>query len=112
MTWPPPSVVLSAEVLWVEPDTLVMAGHVEVATVDWFTSFTQPDQLGQVAVVNLSAATFLHPAAVVLLLRCAQQVARQDPGRRLQVLGACPGVRASLTMKGLGEVVDLVDLHD
>lgn len=62
--------------------------------------------------MDLSAATFLHPAAVVLLIRCAQQVARQDPGRRVQVLGARPAVRTSLAMKGVGEVVDLVELED
>lgn len=62
--------------------------------------------------MDLSAATFLHPAAVALLLRCAQQVARQNPGRRVQVLGACPPVRASLVMKGVHQVVDLIDLDD
>ncbi|MEJ5946463.1 STAS domain-containing protein [Pseudokineococcus basanitobsidens] len=97
----PPAVAL----MW--PDTLLMAGDVDVSVV---RRFTWSDRLAAVEMVDLSAATSLDTSAVRLLLRCVEQVRRHHPGRRLQVVGASPRVRAALEPCRVDTLVDLVDL--
>ncbi|MEJ5945621.1 hypothetical protein WDZ17_09990 [Pseudokineococcus basanitobsidens] len=86
------------------PHLLVMAGQVDADTVG---SVPGADQLARVRVADLSAATYLHLEAVVLLLRCAQHVDRAHPGRRVRVRGATPRVRQVLQVRGAGVLLDL-----
>lgn len=88
----------------VGPHLLVMTGQVDADAVE---DFTRAHELAHVRVVDLSAATYLHLEAVALLLRCAQQVTRAHPGRRVRLRGLSPRVWQVLQVRGVGVLLDL-----